>query len=144
GPEPVAGHIDDVINTAGDPVIAVGVAPAAVAGEVAAWIGGEVGLHEALVVAVDGAHLPRPRIGDAQVPFGGAVQLLALGVDNFRLDAEERPRRRAGLELRRARQWGDEDAAGFGLPPRVHDRAAALADDAVIPFPGFRIDRLAD
>ena len=34
-------------------------------------------------------------------------------------------------------------AAGFRLPPRIHDRAAAFADHAVIPFPRRRIDRLA-
>jgi hypothetical protein len=59
-------------------------------------------------------------------------------------DAEERPRRRAGLQVGRAGQRRDQDAAGFGLPPGVDDRAAALADDVVIPFPGFRVDRLAD
>ncbi len=53
-------------------------------------------------------------------------------------------RRRAGLERGRARQRRDQDAAGLGLPPGVDDRAAAVADHAVIPLPGFRIDRLAD
>ena len=50
--EPVARHVDHVVDAAGDPVVAVLVAPAAVAGEVHALVGGEVGLHEALVVAV--------------------------------------------------------------------------------------------
>ena len=49
-----------------------------------------------------------------------------------------------GFELRRAGQRRDQDAAGLGLPPGVDDRAAAVADDAVIPFPRLRIDRLAD
>ena len=34
--------------------------------------------------------------------------------------------------------------AGLGLPPGVHNRAAFLADDFVIPHPGFGVDRLAD
>src|SRR3546814_10644301 len=42
-----------------------------------------------------------------------------------------------------ARQRRDQDAAGFGLPPGIDDRAAAVADHAMIPQPGFRIDRLA-
>ena len=75
--EPVAGDVDHVVDAAGDPVIAVGVAPAAVAGEVVAGIGGEIGLHEALVVAIDRAHLPRPGIRDAQIAGGGAGQHLA-------------------------------------------------------------------
>ena len=48
----MAGHVDHVIDAAGDPVIAVGIAPAAVAGEVHALIGGEIGLLEALMVAI--------------------------------------------------------------------------------------------
>ena len=49
-----------------------------------------------------------------------------------------------GLSVGRAGQRRDQDAAGLGLPPGVDDRAAAVADHAVIPLPGFRIDRLAD
>ena len=79
-----------------------------------------------------------------RLPSRGALQDLAVRVDDLRLDAEERLRRRARLELRRARQGRDEDAAGLRLPPGIDDRAAAVADDAVIPFPGLRIDRLAD
>ena len=107
-------------------------------------IGREIGLHEALVVAVDGAHLAGPGIGDDEIALAGPFQDLAVGVDDLRLDAEERPRRRARLQLRRAGQRRDQDAAGLGLPPGVDDRAALVADDAIIPFPGLRIDRLAD
>src|SRR5687768_17893660 len=46
--------------------------------------------------------------------------------------------------LFRSGERRDQDAAGFGLPPGVDDRAAVVTDDAVIPLPGFRIDRLAD
>ena len=47
---------------------------------------------------------------------------------------------------RRRDPWQRRDhvAAGFGLPPRVDDRAALAADVLVVPHPGFRIDRLAD
>ena len=68
----------------------------------------------------------------------------ALGVDDLRNDAKEGPCRRPGFELDGAGQRGNENAAGLGLPPGVDDRAAAIADDAVIPFPRLRIDRLAD
>jgi hypothetical protein len=40
----VAGDVDHVIDAAGDPVVAVLVAAAAVAGEVLALVGGEIGL----------------------------------------------------------------------------------------------------
>ncbi len=62
GAETMTGHVDHVVDAPGDPVEAVLVAAAAVAGEIHADIGGEVGLHEALVVAIDGAHLSRPRV----------------------------------------------------------------------------------
>ena len=75
-------------SAAGDPVITVGVAAAAITGEITAGEGGEVGLHEAVVVAVDGSHLAGPTVGDAQVAFGGAGQLAALAVDDQQLDAE--------------------------------------------------------
>ena len=140
----MAGDVDHVVDAAGDPVIAVLVAAAAVAGEILARIGREIGVDEALMIAIDRAHLAGPGIGDAEIAAGGAVLHLAFGVDDLRHDAEERPRRRAGLELGRARQRRDQNAAGLGLPPGIDDRAAVVADHAVIPFPGFRIDRLAD
>ena len=144
GAHAMAGHVDDVVDAAGDPVIAVGVAAAAVAGEIFARIGREIGLLEALMVAIDRAHLARPGIGDDQIALAGAVDDIARGVDDLRLHAEEGPGRRTGLQGVGAGKRGDQDAAGFGLPPGVDDRAAVVADDAMIPFPGFRIDRLAD
>src|SRR6202000_193499 len=67
GAHAVAGDVDDVVDAAGDPVIAVGVAAAAVAGEVLALVGREIGLLEAGVIAIDRAHLSRPRARDTQV-----------------------------------------------------------------------------
>ena len=84
GAEPVAGDVDHVVDAAGDPVVAVLVAPAAVAGEVLARIGLEVGVDEALMVAIDRAHHARPGIGDAQIAGGGAFQHLAFGIDDLR------------------------------------------------------------
>src|SRR5262249_39819361 len=125
------------------PVVAVLVAPAAVAGEILAGMGGEIGLHEALVIAVDRAHLAGPGIEDHQVAGGGALQRGTLVVHQRRLDAEERPRRRAGLELGGAGQRRNQNAAGLGLPPGVDDRAAPVAYHTVIPLPRLGIDRLA-
>src|SRR6185437_13849604 len=50
----------DVVDAAGDPVIPVLVAPRAVAREVLALVGGEIGFDETLVVAEHGAHLAGP------------------------------------------------------------------------------------
>src|SRR4051812_22674354 len=59
--------VDDVVDPARDPVIAVVVAATAVSGEIEAGVGFEIGLEEAAVIAPHGAHLPRPRSGDAKV-----------------------------------------------------------------------------
>ena len=61
GAEAVASDIDDIVDAAGDPVEAVGVAPRSVTGEVKPFEGREIGFDKALVIAEHGAHLPRPR-----------------------------------------------------------------------------------
>jgi hypothetical protein len=66
-----------------------------------------------------------------------------LGIDQCRLHAEERAVAEPGFSGRRAGQRRDQVAAGLGLPPGVDDGAAALRRRRVIPFPGFRVDRLA-
>src|SRR6476620_3814910 len=99
GPQAVARNVDHVIDAAGYPVIAILVTTAAVAGEIFAFIGRKISLLEAVVIAIDRAHLPRPRVGDAQVAAGRAFERLAIGINDFRLDAEKWPRRRARLEL---------------------------------------------
>src|SRR5262249_18091727 len=94
------------------------------------------------VMAIQGADLCRPRVGDAKIAARRASLHLALSVHDFRLHAKEWTRCRAGLEFGCARQWCDKDAASLGLPPSVDDWATIFADDVVEPFPGFRIDRL--
>src|SRR4029077_10493050 len=80
----------------------------------------------------------------AQIALARTVQFMAVAVDDDRPHAGQRPRGRAGLGRDRTRQRRDQDAAGFGLPPGVDDRAAMLADDAIVPQPGLGVDRLAD
>ena len=62
GADTVAGDVDHVVDPAGDPVIAVGVAARAVAGEILALEGREIGLDEALMVAEHRAHLAGPGV----------------------------------------------------------------------------------
>src|SRR5258708_17609465 len=126
GAEPMAGHVDDVVDPAGDPVIAVLVATRAVAREVLARMGLEIGVDETLMIAEHGAHLAGPRIRDAEIAARRAFEHLALRIHDLRNDAEERPRGRAGLEARGARQRRDKDAAGLRLPPGIDDRATGV------------------
>ena len=99
GAHAVAGDVDHVVDPAGDPPVAVGVAAAAVAGEIVALVLGEVGRHEALVVAEDGAHLAGPAAIDREDAGGLGLGELGAGVrvEDHGLDAEEGQGRRAGL-----------------------------------------------
>src|SRR5437660_762200 len=73
--------VDHVIDAPGDPVIAVAVASAAVAGEILALVGREISLLEAGVIAIDGTHLPRPGFGDAEIALAFTREHIAIGVD---------------------------------------------------------------
>ena len=140
GAHAVAGDVQYIIHPTGDPVVTIFVATGAVAGEVAAREGGEVGLLEALVIAEYGAHLARPGVGDHQVALGGALQWLTQVVYQSRLHPEEGTGGGAGLERGDAGQRAYQDAAGLGLPPGVDDGAALVPYGAVVPLPGFRVD----
>src|SRR4051794_41920730 len=94
------------------------------------------------MIAIDGAHLPRPGFGDAQVALTFTGEHIAVSIDDFRDYPEERLGRRTGLEFDRTRQWRDQNAAGLGLPPGVNDWAAAIADHSVVPLPCFGLVRL--
>ena len=128
GAHAVTGHVDDVIDAAGDPVVAVLVAAAAVTREVVAFEGREVGLHEARMVANTVRDLAGPAIGDDRLPCV-APSSSCLHCRRRRLHAEERQRGRTGLGGGGAGQRDDQDAAGFGLPERINDRATAVTDD---------------
>jgi hypothetical protein len=135
---------ETLITSSIRPVVAVRVAPRAVAGEIGSGEVAEIGGEEALVVAIDGAHLARPAVGDHQRALARSLETLALAIDDRELDPEHRLGRAAGLERGGAGEGGDHVPAGLGLPPGVDDRAAPLADFLVVPLPRLGIDRLAD
>ena len=143
---PVARDVDHVIDPPRDPVIAIGIAAAAVAGEVIAAILAEIGLLEALMIAPKGAHLARPAVGDAQNTLGGGFGLdLGIGgIKDHRLHPKERLGGRPRLLRHGTRQRRDQMPPRFRLPERIDDRAFALADMGVVPVPRFGVDRLAD
>ena len=139
----MARDIDDIIHPASDPVIAVFVAAAAIAGEILALVGLEIGIDETLMIAIDGAHLSRPAACNHQIAGCRAFQDIAIGIHDLRHHAGQRQGGRARLQGGGAGQGGDQMPASLGLPPGVHNRAASVADHAMIPVPRFRIDRLA-
>ena len=87
--QPVSGHIDDIINPAGNPVVTVCVATSAVASEVIAGVGGKVGLEAAIMVAMDGTNLTRPTLCNNQIAFRCTFQYVAFGIDQGGAYAKE-------------------------------------------------------
>src|SRR5690606_16920841 len=116
----------------------------AVAGEIelAAELVGEVALVKAFLIAPDGADHRWPRLLDDEQATLPPRQFVASLVDDGGLDAGERQRAGTRHQRRDTGQWGDDVAAGFGLPEGIHDRAALAADVLVVPHPGFGIDGL--
>ncbi|MNH02942.1 hypothetical protein D3C79_621900 [compost metagenome] len=99
GAQTVPGNVQHVIDTAGDPVIAIFVTACAVTAEVHAFKGREVGLLEAVMVTVQSSSLAWPRIGDHQVAFGSAFLRGAHIVDQCRLHTKEWASGGASLQL---------------------------------------------
>src|SRR5690606_17644620 len=143
GADAVAGYVEHVIHASGDAVIARCVAQAAVAREVHVFVGREIGLAAALVVAIGSADHAGPREFDAQVAAHVvALQFLAVLVDQCRLDAGERQHGKAWNGGGDPRDGRDEDTSVLGLPPGVYNRCLPLADFFVIPIPRLLIDGL--
>src|SRR4029079_19398236 len=66
---------------------------------------------------------------------------LGYDVDN---DTGQRQRCRSGYRRRRSGQRRQHYRAGFGLPPRIDERASRFTDYLVIPHPRFWVYRFAN
>lgn len=114
----MAGDVDDVVDAAANPVVALRVARRAVACEVVALVHVQVRVHVALVRAPDCAAHGWPGLLEGQDALDVvAVFLLAGdGVDDRGLDAEEG--KGGGTRLGRgdSGEGCDDVGAGFGLP----------------------------
>ena len=144
GAEAVAGDVEHVVDAADDPEVAVLVAARAVTGEIHALELAPVRLLVARLVAPDATQHRGPRLADDEFAALIGSEFLAVVVHDCGVHAEKWERRGAGLCRRGTWDRRDHVAAGFRLPPRVHDRAATAADGAVIPHPRLGIDDLAD
>mmetsp|Transcript_35935 Transcript_35935/g.112389 ORF Transcript_35935/g.112389 Transcript_35935/m.112389 type:complete len:281 (+) Transcript_35935:86-928(+) len=146
------GHVDDVIDAAGDAVVTVLVAPARIARDVLVLgdhlVGPveelEVSLLEPFLVSVDAAQLARPGSLDRKIPSASAILFLAVRVQNGRFDTEEGLGSEARLLGSCSRQRCDHVTASLRLPPGVGDRALASSDMLAVPSPCLRVDGLAD
>src|SRR5437763_17060342 len=110
----MAGDVDDVVDTAEKPEVAVFVALRAVAGEVDARPLRPVLLHVPVGILPDAAQHRRPRRSDGEISAADRHTVAAL-VEDLRVDAGERPRRRTRLRGYDARQRRDENRPRLGL-----------------------------
>src|SRR6266487_2508971 len=156
GAQPVAGHVDHVVDPAEDAEVAVGRLDGAVAGEVGPVMPVlappvpavllVVGLHEPLRLAPDRLEDAGPGVADTDVAGAAAAGLdhIAVLVVDHRVDPEDPWAAAAGLHRLQGGQGAAKKAAILGLPPGVDDDRLALADSLVVPAPDVRLDGLAD
>ena len=140
----MAGNIDDIVHATEQPVIAIGIHAATVAGEIHIFVGGKIGVDETVVVAPSRPHNSRPRFFNAQFSAFVRFAFGAVVAQNNRLDAKKGATGAAGFECVRAGQGRDKMTASLRLPPSIHDGTTLAADVFVIPHPRFGIDRFAD
>ena len=142
--KPVAGHVHHIVYPSDDAVVAVGIPPGAVAGEIQVFKRREIGGAAALVVAVGCAQDARPGEFEAKEPFNIiAFNFVSVGVNEARLHTRQGQGGKAGFGGRDARDRRNQHASGFCLPPGIHNGCFATANFFVIPVPGFCIDGLA-
>src|SRR6266849_6766419 len=156
GTQPMAGHVDDVIYPAKDSEVTVfgeqcaiackvrPVTPIFALGILAVLL--VIRPHKAIAVSPDGLKDPGPGIADANVSslLGTSRHLLLIFVVNDRVNPWHARPRASWLHRVDGRLRTAKEPAVLRLPPGVDNHGLALADGVVIPFPDFRLDRLAD
>src|SRR5215472_9860086 len=141
GTEPVPGHVDDVVDPAENPEVAVRGLSGPVVCEVrpippVRAVGVPVVLRvirgdEPVGVSPDRLEDPRPRVADADIAGPAAGYLVAVLVVDHGVDAEHPGATATRLHRLQRRECAAEEAAVLGLPPGVDDHRFALADLAV-------------
>jgi hypothetical protein len=114
----MTGNVDNVVDTATDPVVPFVVTSSTVTSEVVSLVDIQVCVHISLVCAPDGASHARPCLLEGQNTLDVvAVELLAGdGVDDCGFDTEEGKGRATGLGRGDTSEGGDDVRAGLCLP----------------------------
>src|SRR5579871_3043071 len=120
--------IHHVVDSAQDPVIAVGIAAGGVAREVGSRDSAPILFFVALGISPDRSNHRRPGPANNQKSFAIGADFVAAQVHDGRDDSRHGQRSGARLGGNGSRHWRDHYSAGFGLPPSVDDGTAALAD----------------
>src|SRR5690348_13168093 len=127
-PKSVPGHIQDIIDPAHDPKIAVFVAPGTVARQVIALKFAPILLSITRFVPEDGAQHRRPRAANNKFSPNVRTNFAPVRIDYSRVDSKEGECRAAWLCRNCTWQRRNEDRARFCLPPSIDNRATTAAD----------------
>src|SRR5262249_56689256 len=122
----MATYVQDVIDAAHDPEVAVLVFTGAVTGEIDAGNLAPVLTYVAVGVTIDGAEHARPRTADNEESAVPVRNRLTVHGDNFRDHTREWASRRSGFGCNRTRDGRDHDVSSFGLPPGINDRTTIV------------------
>ena len=144
GSQPVTGNVDDVVDPAGDLIVAVRIALGAVTGEVVPGVQDEIVFLVQVRVAYIPLNMPGQAVLMQSAPFPDPVISFPSSSMMARHNAEERHHCLGRFDVDCAGQWENHVSAVLRLPPGVDDRATATADLVVEPPPGFGIQRFAD
>src|SRR5207244_7575886 len=124
----VASDVQNVVDPANDPEIAVFIPACAVASQIITFELTPVLLSIARLVPVDRAQHRRPRPANDEFPAHIRSDLAPALVHNGRIDAKERECPAARLCGSSARERRNHDRSCFRLPPRIDDRTHSATD----------------
>ena len=120
----VTAYIQHIIDTTGDPVIAIFIPQGSITGEIKIGIGSKIICPATFMITIGGSDDPRPGKFDTKIPADIiSGYLLSFFIYQYRLNAGQRKggmRRFSGCNTCKV---GDKDTACFRLPPGIYDRA---------------------
>src|SRR5687767_9802013 len=138
----MSADVNYIVDTPHDPKIAVLVASSPISGEVDTFKLRPVLLPVSLIISPDGPKHRWPWAPDNEIasfprPYGAAITGNDVSFDSRKWFCGGT---RFGGRCTRNRR--DHDRTSFGLPPRIHNRTTAFANNLAVPHPRFRINRL--
>src|SRR5437016_3732468 len=109
----MAGHVQDIINSADDPKISILIAPGSIAGEIFSLKLAPILFFVALLVPVNRAQHRGPRSSDDELTTNIRRDLLAVCIDHRRVDTKKGQSSTAGLCRNGSWQRRDHDRSSF-------------------------------
>ena len=145
GADAMAGHVQNIIDTSGDPNEAIFITSATVPGEIVARVWLHVHRQIALMISEAGPSNARPRLLDGQHSLDAvALNLLSSRrIQHDRVNAIKGQSTTARFHGGASGKIRHDMTARLGLPIGVDNRAVRIADNFIIPSPCLGVDRFA-